>query len=361
VRPIDPDRPVVIAHRGASGYVPEHTLAAYAVALFQGADFIEPDLVMTRDGHLVARHDNVLDLTTDVANRPEFAPRRTTKTVDGREATGWFSEDFTLAEIKRLRAIERIPDVRPANARFDGQFEIPTLAEIIELARGIERVTGRRVGLYPETKHPTHFAGLGLAMEEPLVRALAEKGYATRNDPVYIQSFETANLKRLRGMTGLRLVQLLAAEGRPYDIEAAGGSLEYLQMATRTGLSEIARYADGVGPDKRLVLPPGAGLHPEGATELVAHAHAAGLVVHPYTFRAENAFLPAEARRGAPSTQRGDAGAEIRVFLAAGIDGFFTDHPDVGVHARDQYWAQTRASGTTRTGPAAPKTSYRPE
>lgn len=338
MRPIDPDRPIVIAHRGASGYLPEHTLAAYAVAIFQGADYIEPDLVMTRDGHLVARHDNALDRTTDVASRPEFAARRTTKTVDGVATTGWFSEDFTLAEIKRLRATERIPEVRPANARFDGQFELPTLAEIVELAQAAERVTGRRIGLYPETKHPTHFAQLGLAMEEPLLRTLADRGYATRGDPVYIQSFEVTNLKRLRTMTALRLVQLLAADGRPYDM-AAGRSLDYRQMTTPEGLAEIAGYADAVGPDKRLVLSPdGRGhLDPSSATGLIRDAHGAGLAVHAYTFRAENRFLPDPYREGTDPNGRGNAGAEIRAFLTAGVDGLFTDHPDVGAQALEDH------------------------
>jgi glycerophosphoryl diester phosphodiesterase len=340
---MDPQKPIVIAHRGASGYLPEHTLAAYAIAILQGADFIEPDLVMTRDGHLIARHDNRLDLTTDVATHAAFASRHTTKTVDGITMSGWFSEDFTLAEIKRLRATERIPDVRPANARFDGQFEIPTLTEIIDLAQCAERVGGRRIGLYPETKHPTYFARIGLAMEERLVMALRDKGYTKRRDAVHIQSFEIANLRRLRDMTELRLVQLLDFEGKPYDVEATGGSIEYRHMATGEGLGEIARYADAVGPDKRLIRPPGAKLDTASATDFVANAHAAGLAVHPYTFRAENRFLPSEARRGALPEDLGDSAAEIMVFLAAGVDGFFTDHPDIGVRARDLFLSRFRA------------------
>lgn len=219
----DQDKPLVIAHRGASGYVPEHTLAAYATAILQGADFIEPDLVITKDGHLVARHDNVLDLTTDVSSRPEFAGRKTTKTVDGVTVTGWFSEDFTLEEIKTLRAIERIPGIRPANARFDGQFEIPTFQEIIELAQAYEKLLDRRIGLYPETKHPTYFDRLGLPLEEPLVKVLRRNGYEGRNTRVFIQSFEINNLRKLKGMTRIPLVQLLWIEGKPYDVEAGGG------------------------------------------------------------------------------------------------------------------------------------------
>ena len=334
----DDSRPIVIAHRGASGYLPEHTLAAYSIAMLQGADFIEPDLVITKDGRLVARHDNVLDLTTDVASRPEFADRRTTKTIDGVTITGWFSEDFTLAEIKQLRAIERIPDARPANARFNGQFAVPTLEEIIELVQATEKATGRRIGIYPETKHPTYFDGLGLSMEEPLVKLLHKYGYEGKRDKVFIQSFETATLKDLRRMTHIPLVQLLWLEGKPYDVEAAGGTLTYDQMATPRGLAQIATYADGVGPEKYHFIIPldGAGnLNPANATSFVRNAHAVGLKVHPYTFRAENRFLPVNYRIGADLNARGNIEAEIGVFLATGIDGFFTDQTDVGVRARD--------------------------
>src|SRR5690606_28021931 len=203
--------PLIIAHRGASGYLPEHTLAAYAVAILQGADYVEPDLVMTRDGQLVARHDNQLGLTTDVAQRPEFASRKRTQSIDGQSQTGWFSEDFTLAEIKTLRAIERIPQLRPGNQRLDGAFEIPTLQEIIELVQAMQASEGRIIGLYPETKHPTHFQQIGLAMEKPLVRTLHRNGYLTPNAPVYIQSFEVDNLKTLKRLTKLRLVQLFGS------------------------------------------------------------------------------------------------------------------------------------------------------
>lgn len=332
--------PLVIAHRGASGYLPEHTLAAYSVAMLQGADFIEPDLVMTKDGRLIARHDNVLDLTTDVASRAEFADRRTTKTVDGVSITGWFSEDFTLAEIKQLRAVERIPDARHANTRFNGQFEVPTLEEIIELVRATEKATGRRIGLYPETKHPTHFDNLGLSLEEPLIKVLRKYGYEGKSDRVFIQSFEIANLKDLRRMTRIPLVQLLWLEGKPYDVEAAGGATTYDRMATVEGLREIATYADGVGPAKyHFIIPLDAtgNLDPANATSFVRDAHAAGLKVHPYTFRAENRFLPANFRLGAEANAHGNAEGEIAAFLATGIDGFFTDQTDVGVRARDTF------------------------
>ncbi|HBH81658.1 MAG TPA: glycerophosphodiester phosphodiesterase [Nitrospira sp.] len=335
----DQNKPIVIAHRGASGYVPEHTLAAYAMAIHQGADFIEPDLVMTKDGHLIARHDNVLDLTTDVSTRPEFAGRKTTKTVDGVTVTGWFSEDFTLAEIKTLRAIERIPGNRPANTRFDGQFEIPTLQEIIDLARGYEKILDRRIGLYPETKHPTYFDRLGLSLEEPLVRVLRRNGYEGRNSQVFIQSFEINNLRKLKTMTRIPLVQLLWIEGKPYDVEAGGGSLTYEQMATPAGLAQIASYAKGVGPEKRFIIPLDASgnLDPSRATSFVQQAHAVGLQVHPYTFRSENVFLPTNFRSSADPNALGDGAGEIKIFLRTGIDGFFTDQTDRGIVAREAF------------------------
>lgn len=333
------DKPIVIAHRGASGYVPEHTLAAYATAILQGADFIEPDLVSTKDGQLIARHDNVLDLTTDVSSRPEFAGRKATKTVDGATVTGWFSEDFTLAEIKTLRAIERIPGIRPANARFDGQFDIPTLQEIIDLARAYEKILDRRIGLYPETKHPTYFDRLGLSLEEPLVKALRRNGYEGRNSQVFIQSFEINNLRKLKSMTRIPLVQLLWIEGKPYDVEAGGGSLTYEQMATPAGLAQIASYAKGVGPEKRFIIPldSAGNLDPSRATGFVQHAHAVGLQVHPYTFRSENVFLPTNFKSSSDPNALGDGAGEIKTFLRAGIDGFFTDHTDRGIAGRDAY------------------------
>ncbi|WP_277373103.1 glycerophosphodiester phosphodiesterase [Pseudomonas sp. AA-38] len=328
--------PLVIAHRGASGYVPEHTLAAYALAVLQGADYIEPDLVMTRDGQLVARHDNELGLTTDVAQHPEFASRKRTQTVDGVSLEGWFSEDFTLAELKTLRAIERIPQVRPANTRFDGQFEIPTLQEIIDLVKSLQLSQQRVIGLYPETKHPTHFQQLGLAMEKPLLAVLKRNGYASAKAPVYIQSFEVQNLKTLSRMTSIRLIQLLWTEGQPYDQQALGTDLSYAQMITPKGLQAIARYADGIGPEKGMIIPRDAAGNLTTPTSLVRDAHAAKLKVHPYTFRAENAFLPTSLRSGNDPTERGDIDAELRTFLATGIDGLFIDQPDIAVRLRDK-------------------------
>ncbi|TRX72901.1 glycerophosphodiester phosphodiesterase [Pseudomonas mangiferae] len=327
-------RPLVIGHRGASGYVPEHTLASYALAVLQGADYIEPDLVMTRDGQLIARHDNELGLTTDVAQHPEFAGRKRTQTVDGVAIEGWFSEDFTLAEIKRLRAIERIPQVRPGNARLDGAFPVPTLQEIIDLARSLELSQGRRIGLYLETKHPSHFQHLGLGLERPLVRTLQRNGYGGRQAPVYLQSFEVDNLKTLARLASFRLVQLYG-DGQPYDQVLAGSGLTYAQMATPAGLAAVARYADAVGPDKRYVIPRDAAGDLGAPTRFVADAHRAGLRVHPYTFRAENAFLPARLRSSERPEERGDLGAELKAFLAAGVDGVFTDQPDLAVRLRE--------------------------
>ncbi len=333
------EKPIVIAHRGASGYMPEHTLAAYATAMLQGADFVEPDLVMTKDGELIARHDNVLDLTTDVAKRPEFAGRKTTKTVDGVAVTGWFSEDFTLEEIKTLRAIERIPNTRPANARFDGQFEIPTFKEIIDLVQAYEKLLDRRIGLYPETKHPTYFDRLGLSMEEPLVKLLRRCGYEGRNARVFIQSFEVSNLRKLKTMTRIPLIQLLWIEGKPFDVEAGGGSLTYAQMATQSGLSQIATYAEGVGPEKSFIIPldSAGNLDASHATSFVTDAHAVGLQVHPYTFRSENTFLPTNYKSSTDPNAYGDGVGEIKVFLKTGIDGFFTDQTDRGNAARDAF------------------------
>lgn len=270
----------LIAHRGASGYRPEHTLASYTLAIEQGADYIEPDLVLTKDGVLVARHENEIGGTTDVAAHPEFASRRTAKTIDGQRIEGWFTEDFTLAELKTLRARERIPKIRPQNTKYDGQFEVPTFDEVLALARK------HKVGVYPETKHPTYFDGLGLTHDEPLLAALKP------GDKVFIQSFEVDNLKRLRKKTTFPLVQLIDASSP--------------QHVTPAGIAAIAAYANAIGPNKTLLTP-----------AVIAEAHAKGLVVHAWTFRSEKEFGP-------------DMVAELRGYLAMGLDGFFTDNPDVG-------------------------------
>lgn len=336
-------KPIVIGHRGASGYLPEHTLATYYIAIQQGADCVEPDLVMTKDGVLVARHENEIGGTTDVADRPEFASRRTTKTIDGVAITGWFTEDFTLAELKTLRARERIPSVRPGNTRFDGMFEVPTLEEVLQLVRAVNanrgagEKPGKEVCVYPETKHPTYFQGIGLAMEAPLVKLLDRYGYSGPNAAVFIQSFEVANLKALAKVTKVPLVQLLDADGRPYDFVVAGDPRTYADLATPAGLAEIAGYARGVGVNKNLVIPRATGDFLGTPTALVTNAHAAGLIVHGWTFRAENQFLPADFRSSTDPNANGNLAAEIERFLELGMDGFFTDNPDIGVKARDAF------------------------
>ncbi len=318
---------ILIAHRGASGYLPEHTLPAYALAVLQGADYIEPDLVATRDGVLVARHENAISGTTDVATHAAFAERRRVQQIDGVSMDGWFTEDFTLAELKTLRARERIPQLRPDNARHDGQFEIPTFNEILEY---LAQVNAARmlaglapVGVYPETKHPTHFASIGLALE-PLLLAALDHGLGVA--PVFIQSFEVDNLQQLRKQCAYPLVQLMSAESGPWDRRAAGESSEYSVMCTPAGLRLVAGYANAVGVQKTMVMREGA----DGAlraTSLVEAAHGAGLAVHAWTFRAENQFLPAALRRGSEASAHGDMQREIRAFVAAGVDGLFCDHP----------------------------------
>ncbi len=332
----DHEAPLVIGHRGASGYRPEHTLAAYELAIAQGADFVEPDLVSTSDGILVARHENEISGTTDVAAHPEFADRRTTKTIDGMAVTGWFTEDFTLAELKTLRAKERIPATRPANATFDGQFEVPTLQEVLDLVATVNNTRRRsdHVGVYPETKHPSYFDSIGLSLEEPLVATLEANGYTRPSDRVFIQSFEVANLRELDGMTRLPLVQLLSGSGRPYDFTAAGDTRTYADLVTPTGLAEVAGYADGIGPAKGMVIP----VAPDGTlgapTSLVDDAHHERLIVHIYTMRNENTFVPPALRTSADPAQRGNVEAEYAAFWAAGVDGVFSDNPDTAVATR---------------------------
>ncbi len=312
--------PLVIGHRGASGYRPEHTLASYALAIEQGADVIEPDLVMTRDGVLVARHENEIGQTTDVATR--FPERRRTKTIDGTPTTGWFVEDFTLAEIKTLRARERLPF---RSHQLDGRFEVPTFEEILSLVRERETALGRRIGIYPETKHPSHHEAVGLPITDTLLAVLERWGYRERHDPVFIQSFETGNLRHARGLTGLRLVQLIESRGRPADLSLSGDPRTYADLMTVAGLREVATWADGIGPDKGLVQP----LGPEGEllppTGLVTDAHRAGLFVHVWTLRADPEFLPAG--------YGGDPLAEYRRLADLGVDGYFTDFPDLARRA----------------------------
>jgi glycerophosphoryl diester phosphodiesterase len=327
--------PLVIGHRGASGYRPEHTLASYRLAIEMGADYIEPDLVSTKDHVLVARHENDITGTTDVADHPEFAARRTTKTIDGVAHTGWFTEDFTLAELRTLRAIERLPDLRPANTAFNGLYPVPTFQEVIDLAKRAG------VGIYPETKHPTYFDSIGLSLEEPLLATLRANGLDSRKAKVFIQSFETGNLKELNAETKVPLVQLIDEVGAPYDLVVAGDPRTYADLVTPEGLAEIATYADGIGPSKNLIVPRDAAGNLLDPTSLVRDAHRAGLVVHPWTFRRENNFLPLDFRQGNPASPEflrapGDLPAELRLFFRLGVDGVFSDNPDTAVATRHQ-------------------------
>ena len=331
--------PLVYAHRGASALRPEHTLAAYAKAIDDGADFIEPDLVSTRDGVLVARHENEISGTTDVATHPQFAARKTVKTIDGERLEGWFTEDFSLAELKTLRARERLPQLR--GTRWDGQFQIVTLDEIIDFVAAESAARGRVIGLIPEIKHPSYFQALGMGMEDKVLATLQAHAY-TRSAPVVIQSFERDNLRALREKIGrgsnIRLMQLIGQpEEVPGDVMAKGGSTRYADMLEPAGLRQIAVYADVIGPDLRAIIPLDAQQRLGTPTALVRQAHAAGLQVQPYTFRPENYFLAAQFRDGTDPAKRSDAGtvAEIQAYLAAGIDGFFTDDPALGRRAVD--------------------------
>lgn len=330
-------RPVVIGHRGACGYRPEHTLASYRLAIELGADFIEPDLVSTRDGVLVARHENEISTTTDVADHPELADRRTTKVVDGVALTGWFTEDLTLEELKALRARERIPELRPANTAYDDRDEIPTFTEILDLVAtaNADRLPGAAVGVYPETKHPSYFAGIGLALEEPLVAALEAAGYRGPDARVFVQSFEVGNLRRLATMTDVALVQLVGRDGQPWDFVASGDARTFPDLCTPAGLELIAGYARAIGPDKQSVIARTAQgtLAPE-PTGLVADAQAVRLGVHIWTMRSENAFVPTDLRTSDDDAQRGRVEGEYEAYWAAGVDGVFSDQADVAVATR---------------------------
>jgi glycerophosphoryl diester phosphodiesterase len=304
--------PLIIAHRGASGYRPEHTLASYELAARLGAEFIEPDLVSTRDGVLVARHEPEIGATTDVADHPEFADRRKTSRIDGTDVTGWFVHDFTLTELNTLRSRERIPNVRPRNTRFNGRFGVPTFEDILGLAQRLTAELGRPVGVYPETKHPSYHAALGLALEPPLIAALQRAGLTEPDSPVFVQSFEVTNLQELHDELPVPLVQLIDSRGCPAD-----GTVRYADLLSPIGLKEVARYATAIGPDKTLVN-----------RNLVEAAHAAGLAVHPWTFRAEARFRPSDVP---------DLVTELTSFFELGVDGVFTDNTDAAVFARAQF------------------------
>ena len=352
---LDGKPPLVIGHRGTAGLRPEHTLASYGLAIDLGADFIEPDLVSTKDGVLIARHEVNIKETTDVADRPEFADRFTTKTIDGVTETGWFADDFTLAEIKTLKAKERLPF---RDQSFNGQFEVPTLQEILDFVKQVEAETGRKIGIYPETKHPTYHASVGLSLEQPLVDILKQNNF-TDPSRVFIQSFEVGNLKKLNQLIDVPLIQLLDAtdvaldgkliETRPYDFVVSGDPRTYGDLRTPEGLKEIASYADGIGPWKRMIVSvkgtdaDGDGkaddVNGDGAvndadktllppTSLVKDAHAANLLVHPYTFRNEDRYLAAD--------YKGDPELEYRQFIQLGVDGYFTDFSGTGVKVRTQ-------------------------
>lgn len=324
---LDGQPPIVIAHRGASGERPEHTIASYKLAIDLGADYIEPDLVLTKDGVLVARHENEISETTDVADHPEFSARKTTKTIDGGKVTGWFTEDFTLAELKTLRARERLPKLRSTD--YDGQFEIPTFEEILTLLAEANKGRKKPVGVYPETKHPSYFSSIGLPHEAPLLALLDRFGYRGRTAPVFIQSFEVKNLMDLREKSSLPLIQLMDAEGSPADMPATS----YAAMTSPAGLKAIAAYADGIGPNKAMVIPRGALGRLGDPTNLVRDAHAAGLKVHPWTFRRENYFLPLGDKGGVNPAAHGDLAGEIHAYLKTGIDGLFSDNPREAVAA----------------------------
>ncbi|WP_271222058.1 glycerophosphodiester phosphodiesterase [Streptosporangium carneum] len=333
--------PIVIAHRGASAFRPEHTLSAYEAAIRMGADYIEPDLVSTKDHVLVARHENELSLTTDVRDHLEFADRRTTKTINGRRRTGWFTEDFTLDELRTLRARERFPMLRPGNTVYDGLEPIPTLDEVITLAQR------NGVGVHAETKHPSHFASIGLPLEEPLLESLRRHGWDSPCAPVFVQSFETGNLRRMRSATRVRLIQLIDGEGRPYDLTKAGEPRTYDDMVTPAGLEEIASYADGVGVVIARIVPTGPDGKLGAPTSLVRDAHQRGLQVHVATVRDENTHLPVEYRRGDPAERgyqraAGDVAGWLEHLYRLGVDGVFADDPDIARATRDRLLADGR-------------------
>jgi len=336
-----PNRPLLMAHRGCSAKRPEHTLGAYAQAIADGADLVEPDLVCTKDGELIARHENNIAETTDIAQHPEFASRKTTKTIDGVRQEGWFTEDFTLAELRTLRARERLTGMREESHGYDGVFRLCTLGEIADFVAAESAARGRLVGLIPELKHSTYFAGIGLQLEPRLMAELAASLYL-RRCPVIIQSFEVNNLKTLRkslqGFTNVRLMQLVGdPREQPWDLQASGSTRSYLDMVSEAGLTDIASYADYVAPPTRMLIPIDGSERLARPSGLVEAAHAAGLLVGTWTFRPENRFIAADFRDGGTPDARNERGsiAEMQRYLATGLDGFFTDDPALGLAARN--------------------------
>ncbi|MCI3275846.1 glycerophosphodiester phosphodiesterase [Streptomyces cylindrosporus] len=332
-------KPTIIGHRGASGYRPEHTFGSYNLALDLGADIVEAgDLVPTKDGHLVCRHEPEIGGTTNVADHPEFADRKTTKVLDGVSTTGWFTEDFTLAELKTLRAVERIPANRPHNTIYNGRWEIPTFEEVLKWQDEQTRKRGRQVWIYPETKHPTYFRKLGLGLEERVAKLLHKHGKDKRNSPVILQSFEPSSIQRLNTLVDNPLVVLLsAANTRPWDFVEAGDTRTVADLITPKGLREIAGYAQGLGPTLDLIITKKADGSLDQETTLVSDAHKVGLILHPYTMRNENPFLPLEYRKGTDADAYGDPFGAFKRYFATGIDGVFTDNADTGVLAREDF------------------------
>lgn len=334
---------LVIGHRGASALRPEHTLAAYQKAIDDGADFIEPDLVSTKDGILVARHENEIGGTTNISDQMQFNDRKQTKVIDGISYSGWFTEDFNLSELKLLKARERIPEIRPANVKYNDQYDIPTLEQIIELAEKHYKKTGKVIGLYIETKHPSYFQKIGLALEDPLLKTLSKYKYTREIAPVYLQSFEVANLKYLndqlklhKSIKHVKLIQLYDAKAnKPWDAQSQESNLTYAQMASANGLKNVAQYAQGVGPSKDYIL---TGPSMNKGTDFVKNAHAAGLKVHPYTLRPENEFMAKDFKCKGSAATRCESGSikEIQNFIKAGVDGVFTDDPAVARKALAQ-------------------------
>ncbi|MDT0328946.1 glycerophosphodiester phosphodiesterase family protein [Nocardiopsis lambiniae] len=329
----------IISHRGASGHRPEHTLASYELGARHGGDFIEMDLVATKDGRLICRHESEIGETTDVADRPEFADRRTTRTIDGREITGFFAQDFTLAEIKTLRARERLQDVRTMNAMMDGTYEVPTLEEVIDLAFSLTAELKRPIGIYPETKHPSYHVSQGLELEPPLIAALKAAGLTGPEPrvPVFLQSFEAESLRKL-AETGSPLVFLLGTEEH------------WRHYTTPDGLAEVASFAHAIGPAKTLIVPLGEDGDPVEPTTLVDDAHEAGLLVHPYTFRSENHFLPGPLRSDGGPGDYGSFAAEYELFFELGVDGVFTDFSRHAFLVREHFLDTAQAAQNGQGG-----------